>query len=131
MSHLMATQGGHPPSRRRTSAGLRPELVPAHALRTSSHLTRRGRIAVLGVLLCLLLGAFAFGRAASFAATETVPRPTLTRTTVQSGETLWAVARRIAPERDPREVIAQLRRLNGMHTGGLQAGQQLLLPVAA
>ena len=53
------------------------------------------------------------------------------QTTVQPGDTLWSVAQRIAPDNDPREVVAQIRRINHLHTSALQAGQLLLLPTAA
>ena len=52
------------------------------------------------------------------------PAPVL----VQPGDTLWSLAERIAPARDPREVVSQIRRLNGLPTAALQAGQQLLVP---
>jgi hypothetical protein len=92
-------------------------------------LTRRGR--ALLVLLCavLLLAAVSIGRTGSQAATATGTGPTLSQTTVQPGETLWTVARRIAPQNDPREVVAQIRRINHLQSSSLRAGQQLLLPV--
>ncbi len=77
----------------------------------------------------MLLAAFSFGRAADTqAAVSAEPRPALTETTVQPGESLWAVAQRIAPESDPRVVVQQLRRINRLPDSSLQAGQQLLLP---
>ena len=92
-------------------------------------LTVRGRRLVLLALVLLLLGAFAVGRAASSQATaEQASTPVLTQVTVQPGDTLWAVARRVAPERDPRELVAQIRRLNDLPTASLQVGRQLVLP---
>ncbi len=100
---------------------------------TAVRLTRRGRAALVLVLAVLLLGAFSIGqrdtRAAGVDAGGTAAAPVVT--TVQAGESLWSVAQRIAPENDPREVIAQIRRLNDLQTSGLQVGQQLLLPTAA
>jgi hypothetical protein len=92
--------------------------------------TRRGRLALLVIGVLVLLLAISFGRTGSQAATTTFTGPSLQQTTVQPGETLWAVAQRIAPANDPREVIAQIRRINHLHSSSLQAGQQLLLPVA-
>ena len=93
-------------------------------------LTPRGR-AVLVVLAALLLFvAVSAGRNGSQAATVTENGPTLQQTTVQPGDPLWSVAQRIAPDNDPREIIAQIRRINHLHTSTLQAGQQLLLPTA-
>lgn len=98
---------------------------------SSVRLTRRGRlvITVLGVLVLLAL--ISVGRTGSQAATATETGPALTQATVQSGETLWSVAQRIAPDNDPREVVAQIRRINDLPTSGLRVGQQLLLPVAS
>ena len=95
-------------------------------------LTRRGRAVLLLVLVAVLLTAFSLGRSATQAAPvggEPVAAPELT--VVQPGESLWSVARRIAPDNDPREVVAQIRRLNDLTSSQLQPGQQLLLPVAA
>ena len=117
------TQGELTPTRA-ASAGL---AAPQGALR----LTRRGRAAVLLALVALLFGAFAAGRTASQAAGDPERRPVLSQTTVQRGESLWTVARRVAPEQDPREVVVALRQLNGLPTSQVQAGQQLLLPAAA
>jgi hypothetical protein len=58
-------------------------------------------------------------------------RPRRVRRTVLPGESLWILAQRIAPGNDPREVVAQIRRLNGLIDSQLQVGQQLLLPIAA
>lgn len=47
--------------------------------------------------------------------------------TVKPGDTLWGIARRIAPGRDPRPVIDKLIDENHL-TGTLKAGQSLDLP---
>ena len=100
---------------------------------TSGHLrlTRRGRLVLVLVAMALLFVAVSVGRAGSQAATVSDTGPGLEQVTVQPGETLWAVAQRIAPDNDPREVIAQIRRINDLETSTLQAGQQLLLPTAS
>ena len=90
--------------------------------------TRRGRVLLLAILVTLLVTAFSLGRVGSQAATTAQATPVLQQTTVHAGETLWAVARRIAPGNDPREVVQQLRSLNHLERTSLQIGQQLLLP---
>ncbi len=104
--------------------------APAVA-RRGIHLTGRGRVLLVLVLAALLLGAFAIGRSASSQATTTVATPTAApvQVTVRSGDTLWTLARRLAPGRDTRDVVDQLRRLNHLSSASdLKAGQQLLLP---
>lgn len=104
-----------------------------NATSTTLRLTRRGRLLLVLALAALLLAAFSLGSQATQAAgvAGQGAGPQLEQTTVQPGESLWSVAQRIAPDNDPREVIAQIQRLNGLRTAELQAGQQLLLPVAA
>ena len=96
-------------------------------------LTRRGRTLLVLLLAGLLLAAFSLGTQETQAAgvRGDGAQPRLEQTTVQPGESLWSVAQRIAPENDPREVIAQIRRLNDLESVELQVGQQLLLPSAA
>jgi Tfp pilus assembly protein FimV len=47
---------------------------------------------------------------------------------VQPGDTLWSIARRVAPGRDPRPVVDALVESNDLR-GGLQPGQELAVPV--
>jgi len=115
-----------------TLARTTPSLQPSTAPATSAvRLTRRGRALVLLGLVALLLAAFSLGRQGSSAATHLTASPVLQQTTVESGETLWSLARRVAPGNDPREVVQQIRVLNHLQGSSLQAGQQLLLPRAA
>jgi Tfp pilus assembly protein FimV len=54
-----------------------------------------------------------------------VPRVTYV---VEPGDTLWSIARRVAPGQDPRPVVDGLIEANDLR-GGLQAGQELSIPV--
>lgn len=98
------------------------------------HLTRRGRLLVLAGLVLLLLAAFAAGRAggqaagAAGVAAAGAPQRQLEQVTVRSGDSLWTVAQRLAPGRDVRPVVGQLRELNDLERPALQVGQQLLVP---
>ncbi len=49
---------------------------------------------------------------------------------VAPGDTLWDIARRADPGRDPREVIDRIERANGVRPGSLQPGRLLVVPVA-
>jgi LysM repeat protein len=107
--------------------------APRHRdISSGVRLTRRGRVVVLLALLALALVAFTLGRVGSSqAATEPSVTTPYSSTTVHAGETLWTVAKRIAPGHDPRDVVEQLRSLNHLAGSTLQSGQQLLLPHAA
>jgi LysM repeat protein len=95
-------------------------------------LTRRGRVVLLLAMITLALVAFILGRVGSSSAATDAPRPTAyASATVHSGETLWSVAKRVAPGHDPRDVIAQIQQLNHLQGGAVRAGQQLLLPHVA
>ncbi|HEV7205620.1 MAG TPA: LysM peptidoglycan-binding domain-containing protein [Jatrophihabitans sp.] len=91
---------------------------------TPVRLTRRGvavvaaAVAVLGAALVWLAAAFA-----PVAAPAAVAGPATV--TVQSGDTLWSIAARVAPQRDPRAEISTLQRLNHLDPAALVPGQQL------
>jgi LysM repeat protein len=97
-------------------------------------LTRRGWI-VLVVLPLMLLAAFLMSLSGFLTspakAADTVSQlsvtPTLT-VTVQQGQSLWAIAGTVAPERDPRDVVADIVQLNNLDGGAVNPGQQLFVP---
>ena len=98
-------------------------------------LTRRGRVVLIGIplvllaALLLLLAGFlnAPAKAADDAADLTLT-PTVS-VTVQSGESLWGIAAEVAPDRDARDVIADIVQLNNLSGGTVLPGQQLFVPV--
>jgi hypothetical protein len=47
---------------------------------------------------------------------------------VQSGDTLWSLAERVAPEEDPRAVVDAIVELNGLDSVDLAPGMELQLP---
>jgi nucleoid-associated protein YgaU len=47
---------------------------------------------------------------------------------VRTGDTLWGIAGRVAPGRDPRTVVDAISRENGVDPGALAPGQTLLIP---
>ncbi len=48
--------------------------------------------------------------------------------TVQPGQTLWDLAEESAPSADPRDVVADIKRLNALTVETLQPGQRLEMP---
>jgi LysM domain len=114
-----------------TALRLSSPMLPQRPTGAGVRLTQRGRVLVVLFLMALLTTAFVAGRSASQAATTATPKAPLPQTTVQAGDTLWSVAQRTAPGHDPRDVVAQIRRLNHLETGNLRVGQQLVLPRSA
>lgn len=47
---------------------------------------------------------------------------------VGAGETVWDVARRVAPQSDQRAVVERIRQLNGIVGSAVAPGQQLQVP---
>jgi LysM repeat protein len=101
---------------------------PAHS---GVRLTRRGRLAVVvSVLGLMVVGFSATGHVASQAASSTEVQHART-VTVQPGESLWAVAVRVAPHADPRLVVARIAQINHLAGAQVQAGQLLRVPVVS
>ncbi|MGH3830056.1 MAG: LysM peptidoglycan-binding domain-containing protein [Pseudonocardiaceae bacterium] len=51
-----------------------------------------------------------------------------TVTRVGAGETVWDVARRVAPQSDQPAVVERIRQLNGIAGSAIIPGQQLQVP---
>ena len=99
--------------------------------RPGVRLTPRGQLAsavvVLAIAIVTLVGVA--GRVGSLDGSAPLPASAPSQVVVAPGETLWSIAERVAPQRDPRTVVAQIRRLNGMPSVDVRAGQILLLRV--
>ena len=98
--------------------------------RVRLRLTRRGRVVLtMLVALPIVIGAMVFAlNGGGAAATGEQTHVTFHYVTVQSGDSLWSVASRIAPNADPRDVIADLVNLNGLSSAVVTPGQQLAIP---
>ena len=102
--------------------------VQAPALR----LTRRGRlmlsslsfISILVVSSYLLIGLTSTDANASNS--EALNNSSLI--VVAPGETLWTIASRVNPERDPRAVIEDIKAVNVLEGVNISAGQVLRIP---
>lgn len=101
---------------------------------TEVRLTRRGRLVrfLASMALLVLVGVLALGRVVGApvrADASADPAPLLTQSVVvEQGDSLWIIAQRLAPQRDPREVIHEVRELNGLRSNLIQPGQVLLVP---
>jgi len=97
-------------------------------------LTRRGRFVFIGVpliLLAALILSFSGFLNAPAKAAESAAELSLTPTvtvTVQPGESLWAIAEAVSPERDPRDVVTDIIQLNNLEAARVVPGQALFIP---
>jgi hypothetical protein len=90
-------------------------------------LTRRG-VVVVAAALTALGAALVWLAAASAAPAPTQAAPRVHAVTVAPDDTLWSIAGRVAPGRDPRAEVAALQRRNRLAGVDLTPGQRLLVP---
>jgi len=111
-----------------TIAAHHPSFVPT-AARPRLRLTSRGRnvlLLLIGLPIALwLLVAQLNGGAATGTLEAGGPVPIVV---VQPGESLWTVAEQVAPDADPRDVIAAIVAFNHLESADVLAGQQLGIP---
>ena len=103
--------------------------VPATRLR----LTRRGRVvltalASLPLVVWALVAVLGSGGAAADAG-SVAPARSFEYVTIWRGDSLWAIAESLAPEGDPRVLVDEIIRLNGLDDAVVEPGQRLALPV--
>lgn len=109
-----------------------PRSVSGRAASPRLRLTKRGR-GVLTFLAAtpLVIAAFMFalngGGATASLEGSNVP---FEYVTVEPGQSLWQLAEDIAPQSDPREVVAQLIEFNQLGGADISAGQQLAIPTS-
>lgn len=120
------TFGRAVPSRRRFDES--PVESTSSAPRPRLRITDRGRVLLAALLaIPLAIGIAAIGAGLGANATDSDP-VALHYVTVQSGDSLWSIANRVAPKADPRDAVAELERVNGLDSAVLQPGQRLAIP---
>lgn len=125
------------PSRNVYSGVVRPTQVRPVALDTAARsakpklrLTSRGRLVLTTLVGIPIVAAVMFASLNGGGATASLESGELTYVTVDSGESLWALAESIAPGSDPRDVIADIVSLNRLSSADIYAGQQIAIPTA-
>jgi LysM domain len=97
--------------------------------RAELRITRRGRLALTLVLMLLLASALVsvglLRPEGAVAGDGSAPTAVVV---VGAGDTLWGIAQQVDPERDPRAVIDEIERLNGLSGGVVVPGQALTVP---
>ena len=114
--------GGRAPSRAPGGSA-----ISAPRLRLTSRGRRAVAVACAGAVLVAL--AVIPWRAVADQPAGTIPTGWAT-VTVDPGDTLWSLAQAADPGADPRPLIAEIRRVNGLGTSTLQPGQSLAVPAA-
>jgi LysM repeat protein len=77
------------------------------------------------VLMASLASAVLFTTASRASDPDTGPAPTVV---VQPHDTLWSIATRTSPRRDPYAAVAEIQRLNNIDGYVVHPGETLVLP---
>jgi LysM domain len=94
-----------------------------------TRLTRRGRVTVLAGFVACALAVLVLVGAQSAAVPADVRLEHVRIVHVQSGQTLWDIARSAAPDEDPRAVVQAIVDLNALPDAGtLQVGEEIAIP---
>jgi nucleoid-associated protein YgaU len=117
------------PSRRAEGRGQPARPRPSTATGDPPlRLTRRGRLVLVLVVLALAYAGLTMVSAPA-ASTGQVRHVRAHTVVVTPGETLWDIARSVAPESDPRDVVAEIVDLNSLtDPGAIRVGQPLDVP---
>jgi LysM repeat protein len=82
---------------------------------------------LLSVVTLLLVMIAVGGTSAD--ASDSAGGPATASVVVQAGDSLWAIAKSLQPNGDPRSMMQTLVELNSLNGGELVAGQQLIVPI--
>jgi LysM repeat protein len=108
-----------------TVGGFSTYSAPA---RSHLRMTKRGRAVLLTLVATpVVIATLAFGINAG-GATATSSSTPLSTVTVVGGESLWSLAKQIAPASDPRDVIADIISVNRLNSASIYPGEQLAIP---
>ena len=106
---------------------VRPVSQPQTATRL--RLTQRGRRVLIALVVIPIIVAafFASLNGGGADATNTAVSDSSLYVTVHFGESLWQIAERVAPNSDPRDVIADLQSYNHI-SSDVEPGQRIAIP---
>jgi hypothetical protein len=97
--------------------------------RTMARTYVRRRI-VVSLAVATVIAIALTGPVAAALGSHRAPAPAARQTyVVRSGDTLWAIARRVSPTTDPRPIVLAIERANEVDGASLRPGQVLRIPV--
>ncbi|MEO7896100.1 MAG: LysM peptidoglycan-binding domain-containing protein [Pseudolysinimonas sp.] len=93
-------------------------------------LTPRGRVVftTLAAAPLVAIAVFLGLGGGDAVASHDAPSATLQYVSIAPGQSLWQLAEQIAPQADPREVVADILSLNRLGSADVQPGQELAIP---
>jgi hypothetical protein len=93
-------------------------------------LTARGRsvFTALAVTPLVAIALFIGLGSGDAVASQDAPGASLEYVSVTPGQSLWQLAQQVAPQADPREVVADILSLNRLASADVQPGQELAIP---
>jgi hypothetical protein len=110
-------------------AGFRSSDFGVSVRRVHLRLTRRGRAVLIALAsVPLVVGLIFMVNAGGAAATGSGAQTHFDYVTVQAGQSLWSIAEKVAPNADPREVIADIVSLNQLEGGIVSPGERIAIP---
>jgi len=89
---------------------------------------RRRIVAILFAVVALTVLAFSITQSQSAGATASAGKANFTYIYVESGDTLWSIAKKYAPNTDTQEEITNIQTFNNLSSANLEPGQRLALP---
>ena len=113
----------------RVPAAAVPDVRAGRARRQAAplRLTRRGRLAVTGLLATAGIVGSMFAGGIGMAGTDAEQVP-VRYVTVAPGDTLWSIAGEVAPQQDRRDTVARILELNARESSGVRAGDRIAVP---
>lgn len=93
-------------------------------------LTRRGRVVLtsLAAAPLIALAAWLGLNAGAATASSSASSASFEYVTIEHGDSLWSLAGALAPEADPRDVIADVMSLNQLESSTVVPGQRIAVP---
>lgn len=101
-------------------------VAAVRPVRADAGVYRRRRLVAIAMVVGVVLGLLSFGREAGANRTAEAEAAAAVTVVVQPGDTLWDIARSLAPGEDPRPLADSLSDLAGGTS--LQPGQRIVVP---